>query len=188
MIFRIRYLLFFLFLISATFLQAQPKLPEPVDSMAGAPAPLFSLNDLNGKVVNLADYKGKVVVLMFWSTWCHPCHQDFPSVKQAVTHFAGDSNVVFLFIDTREYAADYKALVRKDLAVQQYNFPVLFDETVPDGKQDKYYAAYRLIGIPTKFIIDGNGIVRYQLTGYNPSLTKEEATARLQQLIEKAKQ
>ena len=185
MLFRTLFKLFFLLVVVTTGVHAQER--EPVDSMLTIPAPLFKMKDVNGKIVSLSDYKGKVVVLTFWSTWCLPCHLTFPSMKNVIKNYAGDTNVVFLFIDTREKASNYRELVRKDLGLHHYDFYVLFDEKGPDGMQNKYYSAYGMIGIPTKFIIDLNGIIRYQLIGYNSTMKDEEAAITLQQLIQKVK-
>ena len=32
-------------------------------------APEFSLEDLQGKLINIRDYKGQVILLNFWATW-----------------------------------------------------------------------------------------------------------------------
>ncbi len=45
--------------------------PPPTLQVRGdpAPAPDFSLEDLDGRTVRLSDYRGKVVLLMVWTTW-----------------------------------------------------------------------------------------------------------------------
>ncbi|MBO9202583.1 MULTISPECIES: TlpA family protein disulfide reductase [Niastella] len=186
MLFR-SFLLIFLMVVAIAGVRAQGQERKPADSMLTVQAPLFKMKDMNGKVASLSDYKGKVVVLMFWSTWCQPCHLDFPSVNNVIKDYAGDTSVVFLFIDTREKASNYRELVQEDLRSHHYDFNVLFDEMGPDGMQSKYYTAYGMIGIPTKFIIDRNGIIRYQLIGYNSKMKNEEAAITLQQLIRKVK-
>ena len=32
-------------------------------------APEFSLEDLQGRMINIRDYKGRVILLNFWATW-----------------------------------------------------------------------------------------------------------------------
>ena len=46
---------------------------EKIVLREGDPAPLFSLNDLNGKIWSLEELKGKVVLVNFWATWCPSC-------------------------------------------------------------------------------------------------------------------
>lgn len=157
----------------------------PADSVAiGQAASEFKLKDLSGKEVSLSSLKGKVVVLDFWATWCVPCHENFPAMQKIVDHYSKDQEVVFLFIDTREKSADYVKLAKADMEKHQYNFHVLFDEAGADGKQNKYYNTLGMAGIPTQFMIDKNGIIRYKFVGFDPRLTDEQKTASAVKLID----
>ena len=51
------------------------------DQLRGA-APAFSLPDRDGKPVDLSRYRGKLVLLNFWATWCPPCRDEEPSLRQ----------------------------------------------------------------------------------------------------------
>jgi len=150
-------------------------------------APDFHLKDAEGRVVSLSDFKGKVLVLDFWATWCVPCQQSFPGIQRAIDHFAGNDQVAFLFIDTREVAPGFKNIVRSQLKKNHYPFHVVFDETGPDGLQNKLYLSYGMAGIPTKFIIDSNGVIRYQLVGYDPKQTEAESAEELINFVERTK-
>jgi hypothetical protein len=50
-------------------------------------APEFSLQAANGEPINLDTLHGKVVLLDFWGTWCHPCRQAVPLLKQLAQGF-----------------------------------------------------------------------------------------------------
>lgn len=91
--------------------------------------------------------------------------------------YASDTTVAFLFVDTREKSEQYRDLVQKDLARFKYNFHVVFDEKGKDGNQNMYYNEFGTIGLPTRFIIDGNMNIRQKFIGYDPRLTEEEAAA-----------
>lgn len=150
-------------------------------------APDFRLKDISGKEVSLSSLKGKVVVLDFWASWCVPCHENFPAVQKVVNHYQGDQNVVFLFIDTREKSTDYVQLAKADMAKNHYNFHVLFDEYGADGKQNKYYSTLGMAGIPTRFIIDANGIIQNKEVGYDDRYTDEQKVAAAIKLIDEVK-
>lgn len=147
-------------------------------------APDFHLKDLSGTEVSLSSLKGKTVVLDFWATWCVPCHENFPAMQKLVDHYRADQDVVFLFIDTREKSPDYVKLAKADMEKNHYTFHVLFDEAGTDGKQNKYYATLGMAGIPTQFIIDKSGVIRYKFVGYDPRLTDEQKVAEAVKLID----
>lgn len=149
-----------------------------------AAAPDFRLKDISGKEVTLSALKGKVVILDFWATWCVPCHENFPAVQKVVDHYKNDQNVVFLFIDTREKSPDYVQLAKADMEKNHYNFHVLFDEPGADGKQNKYYSTLGMAGIPTRFIIDANGVIRDKEVGYDDRYTEEQKVAEAIKVID----
>lgn len=59
---------------------------------------------LGGKVVSLTSYRGHPVVLIFWASWCGPCHDEQPALNTAYATWA-PRGVVFLGIDLRDTSA-----------------------------------------------------------------------------------
>ncbi len=140
-----------------------------VKEMINKPAPLFTLKDTSGKAVSLASLKGKVVVIDFWATWCGPCKASFPGMQLAVNKYKDDPNVKFLFIDTWETADNYLAGVEKFITDNHYTFDVLMDEKGSDNRQSKVVSTYDVPGIPTKFVLDKNGNIRFKHVGFEGS-------------------
>jgi len=145
---------------------------ELAKTMINQPAPAFTLRDLDGSVVSLAELKGKTVIVDFWATWCGPCKASFPGMQLAVNKYKDDPNVKFLFVDTWENGDNYVDGVKKFIADNKYTFHVLIDEKNAEGKQAKVVSAYEVTGIPTKFIIDKNGNIRFKYIGYTGSADK----------------
>ncbi|MCU0411078.1 MAG: TlpA family protein disulfide reductase [Bacteroidetes bacterium] len=134
---------------------------EVVKSMIDKPAIPFALKDLKGTTVSLESVKGKVVVVDFWATWCGPCKASFPFLQKVYEKYRQDPSVVILAVNTWENkkGQEREDLVRKFMADNKYTFPVLFDE----GFVEKFGVE----GIPTKFVLDGTGRIRFKSVGFN---------------------
>lgn len=117
----------------------------------GQPAPDFSLTLFNGQTVNLAELRGEVIVINFWATWCVPCRVELPTLD-----------------------AYYNVQKRHGLRV----FAVATEGSVSERKLREFFGSltlepvhrikgpYRpLTGVPTNFVIDRVGVVRYAAAG-----------------------
>lgn len=153
--------------------------------MINEAAPNFTVTDVDGKKVSLADFKGKTIVLDFWATWCMPCVASFPAMQMAANRYANDPNVKFLFIHTWENVADPLTDAKSFLSKRNYKFDLYMDTINPATKLPPAATLFKVKGIPAKFIIDGNGNVRFNLEGFEG---KDEAAAEeVVQMVEMAR-
>lgn len=121
----------------------------------GAPAPDFSLVNLQGGKTSLKSFHGKVVVLNFWSTTCAPCIKEIPSLNRLYNEMKGDGLVVLgIALDASEKP------VRETGASLNIRYPLLID-----ASKEVYFDIYALFGQPVSLVIDRAGIVQDKIFG-----------------------
>ncbi|MBW1880503.1 MAG: TlpA family protein disulfide reductase, partial [Deltaproteobacteria bacterium] len=139
---------------------------------AGQPAPAFDLEDLGVARVDLESLRGKVVVLNFWATWCGPCRAELPLLDALNTEHADDGVVVLgVNIDRRPQKA---AAVWRRLGIQMRS---AWDE------QQQVVAVYDPPAMPTTYVIDPEGTVRWVEEGALDSDTLEGFAERVTALV-----
>lgn len=121
--------------------------------------------------LDLASYKGKVVYLDFWASWCGPCRRSFPWMNAMERKYA-PQGLVIVSVNVDEQRSDADAFLKANPA----DFPVIFD---PDGKLAE---AYKLVGMPSSFIIGRDGQVVKAHQGFFED-SPEKYEAELQALL-----
>jgi cytochrome c biogenesis protein CcmG/thiol:disulfide interchange protein DsbE len=140
--------------------------------LVGGPAPDFELAAENGKKpASLSAAKGKVVLVDFWATWCAPCKASFPKWEALSKKYSGDLVVIGISEDDEKDGID--AFVKETGATFAIGW---------DG--DKGVAgAYKPGTMPTAFLVDRNGLVRYVHSGFRAGDEKLIA-AKVKSLLE----
>ena len=137
------------------------------------PAPPMQIKTPSGESRSLDDLKGKVVLVKFWATWCGPCAMSTPHVQKLYEKYkdAGFEVLgVALENDDGQNIPDF---------VRQYG--VTYTVGMPDPPDLRNGWLSPSAGIPTVFIVDKQGKVRWSRSGFDPSREHEmdEAVASL---------
>jgi cytochrome c biogenesis protein CcmG, thiol:disulfide interchange protein DsbE len=126
--------------------QARAEVPA-----VGISAPDFSLATTDGKMLRLSSLRGHVVVVNFFATWCPPCRAETPDLVAASRKYASEG-VIFLGVDDREKTP----LVQVWANGKGVRYPIVMDR---DGAVEENYDVR---AIPTTYILDKAGVIRYR--------------------------
>ena len=119
------------------------------------PAPPFRVTTLTKEKIDLASLRGKVVVINRWATWCVPCREEFLLFDK---YMSFRSKYGFTVIAIETGGAGGGSAMRK--LAEVVHFPVALDD---QARAD----AYPIInnGVPTNYVINRAGVVRYAKAG-----------------------
>ena len=112
------------------------------------------LTDMAGKTVDLNSLKGQVVLVNFWATWCEPCRDEMPSLNRLHRRFKS-KGLKILGVNIGEG----QARINQFLQMTPVDFSILRDSDTAVMK------SWRVRILPASYLIDKNGMLRYQLTG-----------------------
>ncbi|HEY8025654.1 MAG TPA: TlpA disulfide reductase family protein [Burkholderiaceae bacterium] len=117
----------------------------------GDVAPDFEATTFDGNRVTLADFKNQVLIVNFWATWCEPCKKELPLLDSyyRIQQKAG-LRIIAVTTEDSLSAGQLEPLARV------VSFPMV----------RKYKGRYGVLnGVPTNYIIDRAGVVRYARAG-----------------------
>ncbi|MEJ2619521.1 MAG: TlpA disulfide reductase family protein [Candidatus Thiodiazotropha sp.] len=120
-------------------------------------APDFTLKSRSGENIKLSELRGSVVMVNFWASWCGPCRQEMPLLQQLYDRYQGMGFTLLGVNVDEDPAAAQKML--KEIPV---NFPILYDSSNKVSKQ------YQVKAMPSTFMVDRDGNIRYLHKGYKP--------------------
>lgn len=127
--------------------------PHAVPSvLEGRAAPVFRLQDLQGRTWDLAELRGRPVVLNFWSTWCLPCRQEHGLLQEAARRWPEVQFLGVIYADEPEKCERY-------LATAGTSYDHLVD---PGGRTS---IDYGVAGVPETFFLDRDGVIVHKQVG-----------------------
>jgi len=134
-------------------------------------APAFTVTTLEGSSFNLDQMKGRVVLVDFWATWCGPCMEELPQIKQIAKDFAGQP-LVILSISWDEDEQKWKKFVAKN----QMTWPQYRDIGHRIGN------LFEVKALPGYFTIDSDGVLTTEMLGGG-----FDVEGRLKKLVDQSK-
>lgn len=135
---------------------APPAYNAPPSPRIGFAAPDFTLETLSGETLTLSDLRGQPVMLNIWASWCLPCRVEMPAIERVYQRHRADGLVV---VGLNVTAQDSEAAARAFAEEFGLTFPIVLDR---DGRAS---AQYDLLGLPSTYFIDREGIVRDVIIG-----------------------
>ena len=122
----------------------------------GLPAPRYAATTLNGDSASTSELVGRVVLLNVWATWCAPCREEIPYLQSLYDrHRAEGLDVIGVSVDARGQEPGIR-----DFATEfKMTYPIWRD---PD---ERVQAIYRALGVPSTYLVDRRGILRWQRLG-----------------------
>lgn len=117
-------------------------------------APNFTLQDSDGETFELDQTRGDWVFLHFWASWCGPCRKEMPAVQKIATMFK-DEKFQIVMINM----AENDDTIFEFLASINVDLNSLMDV---DGQVTE---AWKPRGLPTTFLINPEGEIKYQAIG-----------------------
>lgn len=125
--------------------------------MVGKPSPPLKFKALDGREVDLEQLKGKVVLLDFWATWCPPCLEELPHVRDAYARYRAQGlEIVGVSFDADQARLE-EVVKRENIAWPQY-----FDGGGRDAAPGKVFGIKHW---PSMWLLDRNGVVRFISAG-----------------------
>ena len=147
--------------------QLAPELEGEVD---GETEPL---RDLEGDVISLEALRGSPVWLNFFATWCPPCQEETPVLRDTYAAYR-DDGLELVAISVQESTASD---VADDAETYSLDYTIGFDAT------GAVFDAYQGYGLPTHVFIDADGVIAH--LRYGP-VDRETAAEIIEPLLEPA--
>jgi peroxiredoxin len=150
---------------------------HPIASLAafkaGDTVPDLATFGLEGKLPD--SLKGQVVLLDFWASWCGPCKISFQAMQELTKKY-GEQGLTIVAVSVDESSEK----MQEFLKAAKVSFTVVRDS------QQKLVAAADIPSMPTSFLIDRSGKIRFLHGGFDDH-TMRDYVKEIDQLIKEPK-
>lgn len=118
-----------------------------------APAPDFTFENTDGKMVTLSEFRGMFVLLDVWNIYCGPCKKQVPILREL------EPKLREMGVEVIGVSCDPQSIKNKwKESVKNQNMSGI--QTIMDnGRQSQFMQDYCIIGFPTFILINPDGMV-----------------------------
>ncbi len=133
----------------------RPGSTAPELEIALADGGTYQLSDLDGAPVRLDALRGKVVWINFWASWCPPCQQETPILRELDERYA-ERGLEIIGISVQETSPD-------DLRTYAERYDLGY--TIGFDGSGHVFRTYKVYALPTQFFIDTQGVIVQVING-----------------------
>jgi hypothetical protein len=144
--------------------QSQPNVSRPE---VGKPMKAFAFKNVRNYKrgqARLEDFKGKWLFLEMWTATCRACIAAFPKSQKFQDEFSGRIEFFLVGLNTVRHNKGIEKVYDNAVKNTQFRIPTAFDSLV--------FTAWNVSAVPTIFIVDPQGTLRFITSGYD--LTAEK--------------
>jgi thiol-disulfide isomerase/thioredoxin len=153
--------------------------PRKPQEWVGKPFDLEFTDAISGSPVSMRRLKGKVVVVDFWATWCGPCVEEMPKMKQLYAQYRS-RGVEFIGVSL-DQPKEEGGLDKLTAFVQENGiaWPQYYQG---NGWKSAFSSSWGINSIPRVFVVDQSGKLfsveaRGRLDTIIPDLLKDKVAS-----------
>ncbi|MDH5451700.1 MAG: TlpA family protein disulfide reductase [Candidatus Bathyarchaeota archaeon] len=139
-------------------------------------APDFTLVDINGTTFTLSNCSARVVLIDFFATWCTPCKVEIPVLRSLYDEYLRDQ------LEIISISSENEGTLRNFVQRADINMTwIVACDTA--GVMDDYYGGAFSRPIPRTFLVDADGYIRYDHTGWSGAGDELELRSKISSLL-----
>ena len=160
---------FSLLLLSRYYMRSKVETSQKERSSKNAFKEILDKTEDKNIAVN-SSLEGKIIVLNVWATWCGPCIKEIPELNELVSHFKGNTNIVFIALSSEKEENEIETMKKRNI---EFDYQLFFGQTELINILFSFRFAHESPGIPLNVVIDEEGNLEFYSIGYNPIKIKQ---------------
>jgi thiol-disulfide isomerase/thioredoxin len=127
------------------------------NSAVGKQVKDFTLPDEKDQSLAFSQFKGKYVLIDFWASWCGPCRQSFPHMREVFQQYKNQQFDIYSISIDKSKSDWLKAVEKENNPWKQ-----ALDNINIAG------SGFAITGVPTTYLISPEGVILMKEVGFNP--------------------